>query len=901
MVKKLRIHRDEDLVKTFSGKTGILPGIFAVAITPDGKLGIAGSELHNIILWDLNTGYVLQTLVGHSGSISALCISPNGEKAISGSSDHSCIVWDLLTGQPIRTLIGHEKEIRLVWMSIDQKFAISWSHSDNTVIHWDLIRGSALKKIKLHSDPGWANAITSDGKMGIYATQNKRFNFCDLFSGKINQVLCWENSQNWTVAMTPDGSKAISGGQDETCILWNLNNYPSDDKLKEENNVFESLKFTYTPNGKIVLFTSPSNTCSVWDTQFNKEIHSLKGHSGHINYISVSPNGDQALTASSDNLCIYWDLFSGEPIFELRGHQKEVDIIVFTPDGNRAFSGSRDGNCIFWNLKSSKAIHVFKGHSSSVDKIVITSDGKNAISASYGMLIVWDLTLFNQILTFKGHQSTIVSISITPDNKFVISEDMDNNCIVWELKSGEVRYQLNSQKPHAIEKSFDLDKGNVFVNHQISKSKQFIRIDPGGYKAISVIRDKVLVVWNLQSGTVIQTFNDYNDYVQSVNISPNGKLALIAYAKGMSSFVYELNGLKKIAGYFPKNRSINSKFTSNGILTIYEHFGKRVISNMRLNILSSSFLITTIRQIWDFELKDYLPLLFDCPSCSSRFKPPDLIIETIGLIANSANLITVQSPCIALPLEVWEDPGLLSICPKCGQKLKFNPFIVYDFEAEEKKKKAAEEERKYTEILENAEHAFNEADWDKAFILFLNLIQAEKFDVSYHRFKMALCRINSLDVYKPEIIANIEVLKHLLQEAGEFERVQQINDKLIERLEAIKKAKKPWWRKIKEYSKLILPKFIRSSIAITFLVSSYLLLKNSLWFLFLSIPFFIIGLMLILITHIKKINVIYSNYIKKKLNIEYVQCPKCKKMHAVNKEESKFICQKCHCEFIINQ
>ena len=26
--------------------------------------------------------------------------------------------------------------------------------------------------------------------------------------------------------------------------------------------------------------------------------------------------------------------------------------------------------------------------------------------------------------------------------------------------------------------------------------------------------------------------------------------------------------------------------------------------------------------------------------------------------------------------DIWEEPGLLSECPKCGEGLKFNPFVV---------------------------------------------------------------------------------------------------------------------------------------------------------------------------------------------------------------------------------
>jgi len=49
---------------------------------------------------------------------------------------------------------------------------------------------------------------------------------------------------------------------------------------------------------------------------------------------------------------------------------------------------------------------------------------------------------------------------------------------------------------------------------------------------------------------------------------------------------------------------------------------------------------------------------------------------TIRKITKKAGLKPEQSPCLELPDEAWEDPGLLGNCPKCGEKLKFNPFIA---------------------------------------------------------------------------------------------------------------------------------------------------------------------------------------------------------------------------------
>lgn len=35
-----------------------------------------------------------------------------------------------------------------------------------------------------------------------------------------------------------------------------------------------------------------------------------------------------------------------------------------------------------------------------------------------------------------------------------------------------------------------------------------------------------------------------------------------------------------------------------------------------------------------------------------------------------------DSPCLKLPDEAWDEPRLLSECPKCQKPLKFNPFVV---------------------------------------------------------------------------------------------------------------------------------------------------------------------------------------------------------------------------------
>ncbi|HLP45163.1 MAG TPA: hypothetical protein VK469_04415, partial [Candidatus Kapabacteria bacterium] len=65
-----------------------------------------------------------------------------------------------------------------------------------------------------------------------------------------------------------------------------------------------------------------------------------------------------------------------------------------------------------------------------------------------------------------------------------------------------------------------------------------------------------------------------------------------------------------------------------------------------------------------------------CHWCGIRFPIPQKISAVIKEISKHFNLSDHQSPCLGYPDEAWEVPELISQCPGCKRKLKFNPFIV---------------------------------------------------------------------------------------------------------------------------------------------------------------------------------------------------------------------------------
>ena len=55
----------------------------------------SGDDDGVIKIWDLHTGYLLQTLSGHSSDITSVSFSANGKTLVSASRDRTIKVWQL--------------------------------------------------------------------------------------------------------------------------------------------------------------------------------------------------------------------------------------------------------------------------------------------------------------------------------------------------------------------------------------------------------------------------------------------------------------------------------------------------------------------------------------------------------------------------------------------------------------------------------------------------------------------------------------------------------------------------------------------------------------------------------------------------------------------------------------
>ena len=397
-----------------------------------------------------------------------------------------------------------------------------------------------IKTLLGHGDSVLSVDITPDGKTAITGSNDNTAKIWDLQTGKTIKTLQNHQGPINSVAITPNAKTAITGSNDNTAKIWDLQTGKTIKTLKDHQRSIYSVNIT--PDAKMAITGSYKEVC-LWDVGTGELLKKLFGHVNNVVGVALSADGSIAITVSEDRTICLWDVETGDSLKPKERHQGAVYDLVVENNGKTAITGSSDNTAKIWDLQTGKTIKTLEGHRGSINSIIITPNAKTAITGSNDNTAkIWDLQTGKTIKTLEGHRGSVYSVAITPNAKTGITGNSDTSLQFWDLSNGK---ELQILKGHdnwvgslavtpdgkyllagsyRVIYLWDLKAGKQLK--KLNDHKGFVYdivITEDGKTAITCSGDRNIKLWDLKTGKMLNTLEGHTDRVVSLALTPDGK------------------------------------------------------------------------------------------------------------------------------------------------------------------------------------------------------------------------------------------------------------------------------------------------------------------------------------------------------------------------------------------
>jgi WD40 repeat protein/DNA-binding SARP family transcriptional activator len=385
--------------------------------------------------FDARTGRALgpERFVARRPVLVNLMVAGNGRRLVTTSSEDRTAIFDAHTLRLLRRLPGRAESAAL---SPDDRTMLVGGR-DGSVRFLDLVTGKSRAASALHDSAVVRASFSADGRTAITGGEDNRVIVWNV-EGAAGETLAGHATQITGLAISRDGQTLYTGALDGKVIKWDLAGAHRLGRVFTigPDNRYEFQPYAVRPDGGVLAVGHRDGTVTLIDAHTLRALSTFRAvPEGPVRAIGYAPNRRLLVVGGDNGFLALVDPVRGKPVTRLPGHSGPLLTPSFSADGRLMATTSPEA-IVLWTLGSGKPIA--RPLRSSVEPLGLVSlspDGRTLAIAhpDQGVEIIDVPT--GRRRAWLTQSETVGPTRFTPDGRYIVGGSYKGWARLWSTKT----------------------------------------------------------------------------------------------------------------------------------------------------------------------------------------------------------------------------------------------------------------------------------------------------------------------------------------------------------------------------------------------------------------------------------------------------------------------------------